>query len=136
MSKFAAVDEIPRGSRLLAVSVADPQERFPAPGPHIAATAVIQRDVFLPSMFAMPRGQPLTFTEHYQALANNAPWPDQWSDDLLTWKQVEQDYDFILVTGIDRLEVSPPDSLVTVFQGTGFGLYRTRRSLEAQHYSN
>jgi hypothetical protein len=129
----AAVDQIPRGSRLLAVSVLNPKEPFEAPGPHIAATAVIQRDVFLPSMWAMPRGQPLRFSEQYQALASNAPKPDQWSGDLLTWKQVEQDYDFILATGIDRFKVPPPDSLVTVFQGTGFRLYRTRRSLEAEH---
>jgi Transposase, Mutator family len=129
----AAVDEIPRGSRLLAVSVLNPEEPFEAPGPHIAATAVVQRDVFLPSMYAMPRGQPLTFTEQYQALASNAPKPDQWSGDLLTWKQVEQDYDFILLTGRDRLKVAPPDSLVTVSQGNGFRLYKTRRSLEAEH---
>jgi hypothetical protein len=132
----AAVDEIPRGSRLLAVSVENPNEPYEAPGPHIAATAVIQRDVFLPSVFAMPRGQPLTFTEQYRVLANNAPKPDQWSGDMLTWKQVEQDYDFILLTGIDRLKVAPPDALVTVFQGAGFRLYRTRRSLDAEHWAN
>lgn len=132
----AAVDEIPRGSRLLAVSVENPNEPYEAPGPHIAATAVIQRDVFLPSVFAMPRGQPLTFTEQYRVLANNAPKPDQWSGDMLTWKQVEKDYDFILLTGIDRLKVAPPDALVTVFQGAGFRLYRTRRSLDAEHWAN
>jgi hypothetical protein len=84
-------------------------------------------------VYAMPRGQPLTFTEQYRALASNAPKPDQWSGDVLTWKQLEQDYDFILLTGIDRLKVAPPDSLLTVVQETGFRLYRTRRSLEAEH---
>ncbi|HET9414919.1 MAG TPA: hypothetical protein VFO74_12455 [Pseudolabrys sp.] len=129
----AAVVEIPRGARLLAVSVGNPDEPYEAPGPHIAATAVIHREVFLPSVYAMPRGQPLTFTEQYQALARNAPKPDQWSGDAFTWKQVEQDYDFILLTGIDRLKVAPPDSLVTVVQETGFRLYRTRRSFESGH---
>jgi hypothetical protein len=128
----AAVLEIPRGARLLAVSVGNPDEPYEAPGPHIAATAVIQREVFLPSVYAMPRGQPLTFTEQYQALASNAPKPDQWLGDVATWRQVEQDYDFILLTGLERLKVAPPDSLVTVFEGTEFRLYRTRRSLEAE----
>ena len=74
------------------MSLPNPEEPFEAPGPHSAATAVIRGDVFLPSMYAMPRGQPLAFAEQYQALARNAPKPDQWSGDVPTWKQVEQDY--------------------------------------------
>jgi hypothetical protein len=126
----SAMEQIPQGSRLLAVSSRDPDRLYETPNPHIAATAVIRKDVFLPSMYAMPRGQLLIFTEKYLGLARNAPKPDQWMGDAITWKQVEQDYDFILLTGIERLEVPPPNTLLPVFKSTGFQLYRTRRTLD------
>jgi hypothetical protein len=124
----SAVKQIPRGSRLLAVSSRDPDRLHQAPGPNLAATAVIQKDVFLPSMYAMPPGQPLVFTERHLGLARNAPKPDQWMGDMITWRRIEQDYDFILLTGNERLVVPPPNTLVPVFASTGFQLYKTRRT--------
>jgi hypothetical protein len=129
----SAMEQIPQGSRLLAVSSRDPDRLYETPNPHIAATAVIHKDVFLPSMYAMPRGQLLVFTEGYLGLARNAPKPDQWMGDAITWKQVEQDYDFILLTGIERLKVAPPNTLLPVFKSTGFQLYRTPRMLDLEH---
>jgi hypothetical protein len=126
----SAMEQIPQGARLLAVSSRDPDRLYETPNPHMAATAVMRKDVFLPSMYAMPRGQLLTFTEKYLGLARNAPKPDEWMGDAITWKQVEQDYDFILLTGIERLEVPPPNTLLPVFKSTGFQLYRTRRTLD------
>jgi hypothetical protein len=126
----SAVELIPRGSRLLSVSSRNPDRLHESLGPHLAATAVIRKDVFLPSMYAMPRGQPLVFTEKYLSLARNAPKPDQWKGDLVTWRQIEQDYDFILLTGVAPLEVPPPSTLTPVLAGSGFQLYKTRRELE------
>jgi hypothetical protein len=125
----SAMEQIPRGSRLLAVSSRDPNYLYETPNPHLAATAVIHNDVFLPSMYAMPRGQPLVFRERYLDLAKNAPKPNQWVGDADTWKRVEQDYDFILLMGLERLRVPPPNTLLPVFDSTGFHLYRTRRTL-------
>lgn len=128
----SAIEQIPRGARLLAVSSRDPDRLYETPNPHLAATAVIHKDVFLPSMYAMPRGQPLVFRERYLHLAKNAPKPDHWNGDANNWKQAEHDYDFILVTGVERLKVPPPNTLLLVFQGSGFQLYRTRRTLPSE----
>jgi len=125
----SAIEQIPRGARLLAVSSRDQDRLYETPNPHLAAMAVIHKDVFLPSMYAMPRGQPLVFREGYLELAKNAPKPDHWKGDANNWEQAEHDYDLILLTGVERLNVPSPNTLLPVFQGSGFQLYRTRRTL-------
>lgn len=123
-----AISQLKPGSRLLMSSVRDPQSHSHADyGPHIAALAVMEKAIFLPSMYAMPRGQPIVFSREYLALAESAPKPDQWAGEPATWQRVLRDYDFVIVAGVDRFAVPPPARLQAVFAGTGFTLFKTPR---------
>jgi hypothetical protein len=122
-----ALETVPAGSRLFAAWVPDPEHQFQSPGPHVAAIAVMKKDVFLPTMYAMPRGQPITFAERYLKLAREAPKPNEWMGDARTWQRILHDYDFVFIAGPERFKAGPPTASLETHSGEGFILLRTRR---------
>ena len=73
-----AIESVPVGSRVLPYVVAEDSYEFLVrpPKQHLASLAVIERSVFLPTLFADPGKQPLVLTEAYQALAKDKVRPD------------------------------------------------------------
>ena len=123
-----AIEQVPEGSRLLAAWAGTPSQTFEPPLAHLAALAVMKKSVFLPSMYAMPRGQPIIFTPEYLPLAAQAPKLEQWFGSSPAWDKVIDQYDYILLVREHLFSVRPPAVLNPIYEGTDFRLYRTPRT--------
>lgn len=131
-----AIDQLPEGSRLLALAAGAPGQTSEPQLAHVASLAVIRKSVFLPSMYAMPRGQPITFTAGYRSLARRAPRLDQWYGAGPHWDEVLGEYDYVLLIREGLFLPHPPALLRLVYEGTDFRLYRTPRASRAAAVAN
>ncbi len=79
---ISAFDQLPAGTRLISAAPGVDGGLPEPPLFHVAAYAVILRNVFLPSLFAAPRdaGSAIVYTPSYAALRRRTPtvaiWPD------------------------------------------------------------
>lgn len=121
-----AIDKLPAGSKLLAAWAGKSvRDIFDSPGPHLSALAVIKKSVFLPTMYAMSRGQPISFTPRYLALAESWSKREYWGGESPPWDKLTEQYDYVFAVREKLFDVPPPPALQLVHEGTNFRLYKT-----------
>ena len=134
-----AIESVPVGSRVLPYVVAEDSYEFLVrpPKQHLASLAVIQRSVFLPTLFADPGKQPLVLTEPYRALAKDKVRPDLpkavFSRPMSNpahplQKNQVAGYDYVVLFAQDPGNVPVPPFLNEIERGTTFVLYRVHLS--------
>ncbi len=124
---MVAIDRMPEGARLVTVWSVDVPDVFNRPPiALLAPLAVMRKSVFLPSLYAMPRGQPITFTPAYRKLAAQAREFQYLIGESPVWADIIAQYDYVLVIR-GRRGAPPPPELSLVYQGTDFRLYSTPR---------
>ena len=134
-----AIELVPVGSRVLPYVVAEDAYEFLVrpPKQHLASLAVIQRSVFLPTLFADPGKQPLVLTEPYRALAKDKVRPDLPKAVFFRpmsnpahplQKNQVAGYDYVVLFAQDPGNVPVPPFLNEIQTGTTFVLYRVNLS--------
>ena len=111
---------------MTAVFTAGNAMEFP-PARHVAAFAVIDRDAFIPNLFAFPvTGQPVAFRPEALSLRNRD------SDILMPdgrvpeWSLICREYDGVLLIGEEGARILPPCG-ARVAHGARFELWRISR---------
>jgi hypothetical protein len=117
---------MPVGSRLFA-NTDRITNILPNPIWHIAGLAVVQRDVFIPTLFAQPRTntQPLAYTASYAQLAART-W-DFWNGETTTlenWHKLLNLYDYLLLDEEEIYPNLPKARLLPVYLSKHFHLYQ------------
>ncbi len=134
-----AIESVPMGSTILPYVVAEDSydSLIRPPKQHVASLAVIERSVFLPTLFADPGKQPLVLTEAYQALAKDKVRPDLPKAVFFRpmsnpahplQKNQIAGYDYVLLFAEDPETVPVPPFLSKIETGTTFVLYRVNLS--------
>ena len=118
--------KIPVGSRLFA-NTDRTTRMLPNPIWHIAGLAVVQRDVFIPTLFAHPRtnAQPMAYTASYAQLAKRT-W-DFWYGQTTTlenWHRLLNLYDYLLLDAEEIYLNLPKARLKPVYLSKYFQLYQ------------
>ena len=118
---LAVLDQIPDGA---AVAVAFPDSALnmvPVPETHLPLLAVIEREAFVPTLFAYPTQQPIRLAPSYRSRAEQVGPGRLWhaftdTDDpaLRQWLAA---YDFVLVVGRD-VDKFRPDTCLSEVVGT------------------
>lgn len=121
-----AFTKMPVGSRLFA-NTDRVTNILPNPIWHIAGLAVVQRDVFIPTLFAQPRtnAQPIAYNASYAQLATRT-W-DYWKGETTTsknWHKLLNLYDYILLDKEEIYPNLPKARLVPVYLNSDFYLYQ------------
>lgn len=126
------LDEIPDGARL---AVAFPPESVgsqPVPTTHLPTLAVIERNAFVPTLFAYPTQQPIALTPEFKALAArstpDAVWralngPESQADAL----DALQSYDDVVVLAPHAFALPPQPMLRPIAVEANFALYQIVR---------
>lgn len=125
----AALDTMPAGAKL---AVAHPVDgvRIKASIPpllHFPLTAVSDRDAFVPSLFAYPSQQPVSFQPDYAMLATSLSPDALWSvfvGGQGTAPAALADYDYVVFAGTEPFQIADNARLAPVFQSPLFRLYR------------
>lgn len=134
---FAALDQLPQGARLgVLVARKSWQTLDNPPVEYIAEFAIIRRQAFVSSTFAMPGAQPLRFNPPYAAIAARLPpiydageLHQLWSADPQAQigpflRRKLHYYDFVLVINPRDFHRPIPDWLQPVFVGPHFRLFK------------
>ena len=120
---LAAIDSLPDGATLFPTVVYPTQGHFPGAIPdfHLASWAVLKKSAFVPNIFAFPTQQPLTIREPYRNLIL-ADWYFPRSE--VPWDTILQEYQYLLVIRGGLLLHAVPSSLIPIFVGEEFQLYK------------
>jgi hypothetical protein len=126
-----AFDKIPAGSR---VAVANPFDtvKFPTPSLfHFPTLAVVRRDAFVPTVFALPAQQPIALRPHYAALASQLPPWRLWAALVERTAPLDAaeraalaEFDFVIFEGRRPFAVPPSSELSPLFTAPRFVLAR------------
>jgi hypothetical protein len=126
-----ALDGIPAGSR---VAVANPFDAaiFPPPSLlHFPTLAVVRRDAFVPTLFALPAQQPIALRPHYAALARQLPPERLWAALVERTAPLDSaeraalaEYDFVIFEGRRHFAVQPSNELSLILATPRFVLAR------------
>jgi hypothetical protein len=120
---LAAFDRLPEGATLFPAVVYPTPGHFPGAVPdfHVASWAVLKKSAFVSSIFAFPTQQPL---------ALRRPYRDFLLTDLylprseVPWDTLTAQYQYLLVIREGLLSHAVPSSLIPIFVGEDFRLYR------------
>jgi hypothetical protein len=128
------LDALPRGSRLAIAIPPDAIHLVAVPEVHLATLAVAWREAFVPTLFAYPGQQPITFTPPFAALADAATPQRFWTAlvggdtaEIKALLPVLQQYDYIVVTGGRSVNVPPSPCLRRFFRQPTFQIYEIVR---------
>lgn len=123
----AILRQIPEGARL---AVAYPPEAIASeaiPKTHVPTLAIIERDAFVPTLFAYPSQQPVLFRPEYRELAARAP-PDTLWQALLAVdggaSTMLASYDDVVVLARRPFTLPPEPFLAPIAVEPDFALYR------------
>ena len=127
---LAAIDALPRGAKL-AVAYADAVHVVAVPQVHLAAMAVVRRDAFVPTLFAVPGQQPLELRPAWAALAAAAQPALLWAAFVSGAPAVRArlapvlaQFDFVIfVGGREPVAVMPDRRLRPVFEQPTFQVF-------------
>jgi hypothetical protein len=128
---LAAMDALPRGSKL---AVAHPQGLFhvvPVPEVHLAVVAIPRREAFVPTLFATPGQQPVALKPRFAALAEAAQperlWTALGGGDLPAALDA---YDFVAFTDNREINVPSTRCLVPFFARPTFQIFEIVHDLD------
>ncbi len=126
-----AFDKIPAGSR---VAVANPSGTVDLPTPslcHFPALAVVRRNAFVPTLFALPTQQPISLRPYYAALALQLSPERLWAalvertEPLDTVERTAfAEYDLVIFEALLPFAVPPSRELTPLFITPRFVLAR------------
>lgn len=122
-----AVAQLPHGARLyFAFAHAANARQGHRPKYFIPLLAVARRDVYLPYLFTSNSnpGINLRYIGKYDALQYLSPGPKLTHGQAPNWGNVTKAFDYVLIGGKQYLTGALPASLVSVYDGTDFTLFR------------
>ena len=130
-SLLPALDALPPGSRL---AVAYPPEALnseAAPLAHFPTLAIVRRDAFVPTLFALPTQQPVALRPEYRALADRLAPERLWAGLVTAAPPLDQGeratlagYDYVAFVGRRPFQLAPRPGLTGVFAAPRFVLLR------------
>lgn len=95
----ALLKALPEGSKIFPVFFGGgwKEAESPIPWPHMSAVGVIERNHFLPSLFAFKTQQPLNYTPAYEPIRQNTRRVVYGDPAHVDWTTVERHFDYVLV---------------------------------------
>jgi hypothetical protein len=134
---LAAIDGLPRGSKL---AVAHPAELFhvvPVPEVHVATLAIARREAFVPSLFAIRGQQPLALRPGFKALAEAAQpqrlWATLAGGAAASGERLPatlEPFDFVVLTDKHPIHLPANRCLAPFFLRPTFQIYAVSRDLD------
>ena len=104
---------------------------FPAPVIHIPCLSIIESSAFVPSLFAYPTQQPITFTKSYKNIAKQTKTPFQIGSNLSTdWYKLTNDYDYLLVVNEHYFDNKIPTEFKKIYCGSNFQFLKVKKTNE------
>lgn len=134
---IAGIDLLPRGAKLALAHPADLFHIVPVPEVHLAALAIPRRGAFVPSLFAIPGQQPVTFKPAFAALAAAAQ-PQRLWETLVEGDKTErghlpaalEHYDFVAFIDHRPIHVPPNPCLAPFFARPTFQIFTIVHNLD------
>lgn len=120
---LAALDRLPDGATIFPAVVYPTPSHFPGAIPdfHVASWAVLKKSAFVSNIFAFPTQQPLALRQPYR----NFILTDLYlPGSEVPWDTLIEQYEYLLVIREGLLAHSVPPSLIPIFVGEDFRLYR------------
>jgi hypothetical protein len=130
---LAGIDALPRGAKL---AIAHPGDLFhvvAVPEVHLPVLAIPRREVFVPTLFAIPGQQPVVLKAAFAALAEAAPPQRLWAvlvDGAAGLPTVLGHYDFIAFTDNQPIHVKSSRCLAPLFAGSTFQIFAIAHDLD------
>ncbi len=128
---LAGLAALPEGAKLAVAFPASAIHVVHIPEVHLPTLAIVERDAFVPTLFAYPAQQPILLRPPYDALAAATGPQDLWA------AFVERDatrrkavlpvlarYDYVVFTDRGPVPVLEDPCLATVFDGASFRIFR------------
>jgi NADH:ubiquinone oxidoreductase subunit 6 (subunit J) len=127
---LAGIDALPRGARLAVAYPANATHATAVPELHLPAMAVVRRDAFVPTLFALPGQQPLALRPRWAALAAEAQPPLLWTALVGTAHRPPPplllQFDAVALVGLRPPPTSANPCLKTVAPAPTFEIVRLR----------
>jgi hypothetical protein len=127
---FSGIDMLRPGAKLAVAYPPSAVNFAPIPEIHFAALAVARREVFVPTLFALPTQQPVALRPPYVALAKATQPEPLWSafagdnsSELASLPAAFWQYDFIAFTDNRSVHVFPHPCLEAVFLQPTFQIF-------------
>ena len=131
---LAGIDMLPRGTRLAVAHPAGAVNFVPIPEVHFAALAIVRREAFVPTLFALPAQQPVVLRPPYAALAEAAQPERLWaafvgndSSESADAAATLQHYDYIAFTDNRPVHVPPNRCLAPIYEQATFQVFAVVR---------
>lgn len=125
---LAGIDKLPRGVRLAVAYPANMIHVASVPEVHLAAMAVVRRDAFVPTLFAIPGQQPLALRAPWTAIAGAAQPPALWA--VLTGGTLRPplpsqlaSFDAVALVGSGPVTALPNSCIEPVFSGPNLRIF-------------
>ena len=124
------LDRLPRGAALALAHPPGAVNMVPIPLLHVATLAIVRREAFVPTLFAVPGQQPVELRPPYAALAAAASPTLLWTG-LTGGDPAARDaafsalagYDYVVLTDRQPVQVPPSSCLTPVFQQQRFQIF-------------
>ncbi len=125
------IDRLPRGASLALAHPPGAVNMVPIPLLHVATLAIARREVFVPTLFAVPGQQPVELRPPYAALAAAAAsstllWSGLTGGDAAAREAAVSalaGYDYVALTDRQPVQVPPSPCLTPVFEGPRFQIF-------------
>jgi hypothetical protein len=132
---LAGIDMLPRGVKLAVAYPASAVNFVPIPEVHFAALAIVRREAFVPTLFALPAQQPVVLRPPYAALAETAQPERLWaafvgndSSESADAAATLQHYDYIAFTDNRPVHVPPNRCLAPIYEQATFQVFAVVRA--------
>ena len=124
---IAAFDRMEEGRRLFTAIVYPETWHFSSVSvSHIACLAVIEKNAFVPSLFAYPTQQPIALSEKYQMIADNAPKATCNFGKMPKWDNITKYYDYLLIINEKIFKEGQLPESDLLYCGSNFRLFRLK----------
>jgi hypothetical protein len=131
---LAGIDALPRGARLAVAYPPDMIHVVAVPEVHLPAMAVVRRDAFVPTLFALPGQQPIVLRPPWAAVADMAQPPVLWAAltgaaPALPLLPVLAQFDDVAVVGHGHVRRPLSRCLEPVFAAPTFRIFALRHGV-------
>jgi hypothetical protein len=129
-ANLAGIDMLPRVTKLAVAYPPSAINFAPIPETHFAALAIVRREAFVPTLFALPAQQPVVLKPPYAALAKEAQPELLWdaftgsnSSELASAMATLRQYDYLAFTSNRPIHVPPRQCLEPIFEQPTFQIF-------------
>lgn len=134
---LGGIDALPRGSKMAIAHPADLFHVVPVPEVHLPLLAILHREVFVPTLFAIAGQQPLVLKPAFAMLADAAQPQRLWSilidgqtADRTPLPAALEHYDFVAFTDKRPIHVPPNRCLMPFFVQPTFQIFTVTHDLD------